>query len=314
MRLVAAVALVLLVGCGPSDEEKAFIAQAACAYLKESNDVQPADRVERINQARRELHLSAFTEGDEQIERALQWDTCTLLVLNGNWSEVADQREAAEMAAQEAEFELQRQAVRAEVEAKGFATIAEVATLSDYSAAFWNIDGDPFSGTLRLFPFADGSSVDIPFEDGKVATLSPDQKNRFAVVLRGYALDSEVDLKTGGLFEASWKSNSQPYSGIYKNFHKSGELFLETYFDKGKAEGTSNTFYSDGTKSSETTFHNALKHGEARSWWPGGSRATVGNYKTGKKDGVFYEWWPGFDTGKETCYSDGEEVERARCK
>lgn len=71
-----------IVGCGQSYDEKERIAAVTCSIIKETNDFQSLERVEKINEAREKIKLPPYLDGDEEIIRSINFNTCELLVKN----------------------------------------------------------------------------------------------------------------------------------------------------------------------------------------------------------------------------------------
>ena len=109
--------VVLLTGCGVSDEERQRLAMVACAEMKETIQMQGLERVRAINVVREKIGGEPYLEGDDEIKRSIEWGSCTLLVLDAPEYEVTTdnaeesyrlaQKEIAEEMARkrEAEFE-----------------------------------------------------------------------------------------------------------------------------------------------------------------------------------------------------------------
>ena len=95
MRWLAPILCILVAACGPTDAEKERIAQVTCAIISETRNMDSADRVERVNDARAELSLGPYLDGDEYIKQAVKHGVCELLVLDGNWAEPLDKLQAA---------------------------------------------------------------------------------------------------------------------------------------------------------------------------------------------------------------------------
>ena len=98
MRWLAPILCILVAACGPTDAEKR-IAQVTCAIISETRNMDSAERVERVNDARAELSLGPYLDGDEYITQAVKHDVCELLVLDGNWAEPLENRQAEQEAA-----------------------------------------------------------------------------------------------------------------------------------------------------------------------------------------------------------------------
>ena len=100
MRWLAPILCILVAACGPTDAEKERIAQVTCAIISETRNMDSAERVVRVNDARAELSLGPYLEGDEYIKQAVKHGVCELLVLDGNWAEPLEKLQAAQDAAE----------------------------------------------------------------------------------------------------------------------------------------------------------------------------------------------------------------------
>jgi hypothetical protein len=81
-KLLALLLLFGIVGCGPSSDEKERIAAVTCSIIKETKNFESSVRVEKINKAREKIKLPPYLDGDEEIIRSLNFNTCELLVKN----------------------------------------------------------------------------------------------------------------------------------------------------------------------------------------------------------------------------------------
>jgi len=77
----------ILASCGPSSEEKKDIAAVTCSIMGETRDIDAAVRVEKMNDARKEIGREPFLEGDSVIQEAFEYGLCQELVLNENYKE-----------------------------------------------------------------------------------------------------------------------------------------------------------------------------------------------------------------------------------
>jgi hypothetical protein len=96
-NFVSLLSLLILFGCGPSDEEKQNTAIITCNILEESNIMDAAMRIKEINEAREKLNEDPFLFGNNEINQALQYELCTNLVLNDpNYEFLLEERRLAE--------------------------------------------------------------------------------------------------------------------------------------------------------------------------------------------------------------------------
>ena len=99
VRIVVAtgVALVLLLtGCGQSEDEKERIAAVTCAVMRESRAMDGAVRVREMNEARVKIGSEPFLDGDDVIKGAFEYGLCQELVL-GTYDESFQSLKDAEL-------------------------------------------------------------------------------------------------------------------------------------------------------------------------------------------------------------------------
>ena len=119
-KLLALLLIFGVVGCGPSSDEKERIAAVTCSIIKETNDFQSSERVEKINEAREKIKLPPYLDGDEEIIRSINFNTCELLVKNDrSYFEKTNELEKSYYA------ELERLAAEKKAEEERLAILAE---------------------------------------------------------------------------------------------------------------------------------------------------------------------------------------------
>ena len=74
--------LIILVGCGPSPEEKQEIATVTCNFILETRNMDSAIRLKAINEARDQIGEDKFLGSDDDIKESVQFNLCEELVLN----------------------------------------------------------------------------------------------------------------------------------------------------------------------------------------------------------------------------------------
>ena len=82
MRLIPIMFSIVLVGCGPSQEDKQRVAAVACGEIKEVPGLDTAARYRIMNDAREEIGGEPFLDGDAKLQTALAYELCESLVLN----------------------------------------------------------------------------------------------------------------------------------------------------------------------------------------------------------------------------------------
>jgi hypothetical protein len=119
-KLLPLLLIFCIVGCGPSSDEKERIAAVTCSIIKETNDFQSSERVEKINEAREKIKLPPYLDGDEEIIRSINFNTCELLVKNDrSYFEKTNELEKSYYA------ELERLAAEKKAEEERLAILAE---------------------------------------------------------------------------------------------------------------------------------------------------------------------------------------------
>ena len=81
-NFVLLLSLLILFGCGPSDEEKQNTAIITCNIMSESKNMDASLRIKEINQAREKINEDPFLGKDKEIKEAFKYDLCEKLVLN----------------------------------------------------------------------------------------------------------------------------------------------------------------------------------------------------------------------------------------
>lgn len=74
--------ILLITGCGQSQEEKQTIADVTCAIMFETRGMDGAIRVEKMNEAREQIGGKPFLDGDAKIKEAVGMELCTELILD----------------------------------------------------------------------------------------------------------------------------------------------------------------------------------------------------------------------------------------
>lgn len=80
--LVSVVISLLVAGCGMSKAEKKELAAITCSIMIETRNMDSAVRVEKINDARREMGEDPYLAGDRGIMQAFEYRLCDELVMN----------------------------------------------------------------------------------------------------------------------------------------------------------------------------------------------------------------------------------------
>ena len=123
------ISLVFLVSCGPSQEEKRFVAENTCYAIDNGWErdsvlkVNETDSVKMINESREKIGEKPFLGDDAVIKEAFEWGLCPELVLNENYEtslqslkDAKQEREriAAEKRAEEERIAAEKERIAAE--------------------------------------------------------------------------------------------------------------------------------------------------------------------------------------------------------
>jgi hypothetical protein len=81
-KILIILSLVLLTSCGLSQEEKKNIAAVTCSVMSETGNMDAAERIREMNDARDKIGGEPFLRGDDAIQEALEYGLCQELVLN----------------------------------------------------------------------------------------------------------------------------------------------------------------------------------------------------------------------------------------
>ena len=112
----------LLIGCGPSEQDKQETAIITCNIMGESRNMDAALRIREINSARESIGEDAYLGTDSEIVEAFQYDLCRELVLNDpEYSAKLMERAEARRIAIEEQEEAQRIAREEKEEAERIA-------------------------------------------------------------------------------------------------------------------------------------------------------------------------------------------------
>lgn len=113
--------ILLITGCGQSQEEKQRIAEVTCAIMAETRNMDAAIRVEKLNEAREQIGGKPFLAGDAKIKEAVGMELCPELILDDG----AYERRAAEIEREIAQRQEQEAAKKREEERLRAVAIAQ---------------------------------------------------------------------------------------------------------------------------------------------------------------------------------------------
>ena len=126
---IISIIFIFISSCGISNEEKERVASVTCSIIQETKNLESSLRVEKVNEAREKIKLPPYLDGDDEIKRSIQFDTCKLLITNDEfYFDKTNQLEKdflKEQARLKAEQEALRERVEAEQKAKAQRIAAE---------------------------------------------------------------------------------------------------------------------------------------------------------------------------------------------
>ena len=76
MRYIILLLVLFTAACGPTQSEKEDIAKVACAIIGETRNMDSAIRVEKVNDARKQIGAPPYLDGDDEIKRAVKYGLC----------------------------------------------------------------------------------------------------------------------------------------------------------------------------------------------------------------------------------------------
>jgi len=85
-KILVILSLVLLVSCGPSQEEKQQQAVITCNVIEATKRMDIASTIREINTTRETIGESLFVDGSDIVENAVFFGLCEEMVINeDNW-------------------------------------------------------------------------------------------------------------------------------------------------------------------------------------------------------------------------------------
>lgn len=80
-------------------------------------------------------------------------------------------------------------------------------------------------------------------------------------------------------------------SGIFRNYHKNGQIKIQVYHNNGIFEGEYIYYYIDGSCAKITNFINGILHGKCIEYFYNGQIALDSNYINGNLDGKYRSYY-----------------------
>ena len=87
MKKLILISTLILIGCGPSNEERQEIAELTCNVMGASRNMDAAFRLKEINAAREKLGESVYLGSDEKIKESFEYGLCVSLVLDDGYDQ-----------------------------------------------------------------------------------------------------------------------------------------------------------------------------------------------------------------------------------
>ena len=158
----------LMLGCGPSPQEKKEIAIITCNVMGESRKMDAAMRIKEINEARDKIGEAPFLQPDNAIKEAFEYGLCKELVLNDSYDaklnklkRLEEQREKKEaearrireekLARRAAERKKKAEAEREEAQEQWRSALMEVLRKRNYRPEIIKVDFDEKYQWFRFF-------------------------------------------------------------------------------------------------------------------------------------------------------------------
>ena len=280
--------LVLLAGCGPSQEERVNIALNACAVMGESKKSDSLFRMQTMVDAREKLGGEGFAGGDDAILEAFEFGICSELVLNESYDELLlslkdakreRERIAAEKLAEEKRIEAEKLAEEKRIEAERQRIADSKPTVKE-----------EFYGNGRLKsrtnyqPVLNGGKkhglFELFYKNGQLQLTQNYRDGKEDGVYEKYYENGRVKVRT------VFKNGKR--EGPYEEYHENTQFKVQTVFKHGELEGDYLEYSKDGIVKEQISFKNGKREGLYIGYWDKGKLREVGNYKEGKRDGHFW--------------------------
>jgi len=195
----------ILASCGASQEDK-NIAAVTCSIMAETRNMDAAVRVEKMNDARKEIGGEPFLGGDSVIQEAFEYGLCQDLVLNENYEEMIRKADS-------------KPSIKEEFHENG-----QLKARVNYQS---KNDGGKWDGLMETYYENGQLAGKGNYKDGKLDGLS------------------EIYRENGKLWKkVNYKDGEQ--EGLAESYYENGQLEGKANFKDGKLDGLSEIYYENG--------------------------------------------------------------------
>ena len=262
--------LVLLAGCGPSQEERVNIAQNACAVMGESKKSDSLFRMQTMVDAREKSGGEGFTGGDEAIKEAFKFGICKELVLNESYDELLQslkddirerERIAAEKLAEEKRIAAEKQRI-----ADSKPTVKE-----EFHEYGWLISRTNYQSVL---------------DGGEKHGLFEQYYKNGQLFITGYYENGQreglwEEYRESGLLMKKVNYKNGQREGRFEQYHKNLQLFITGYYENGQPEGLWRNYHENGQLRAIVRHNNGQREGRFEQYHNNGQLYIKGTYKKG---------------------------------
>ena len=263
----------ILASCGPSQEAK-NIAAVTCSIMGETRNMDAAVRVEKMNDARKEIGGEPFLKGDSVIKEAFEYGLCEELVL-GTYDEALNSK------AEEA-----RLAWEAGAEDRKIAE--EKQRISDAKPSL----EEEFHENGKLKSRTNYQSIN-------------DGGERHGIQ-ESYYENGQLELKI------NWKDGER--HGIQESYYENGQLDSKLNFKDGERHGIQESYYENGQLWFIRNFKDGELHGLRETYHENGQLDSKSNFKDGKEDGLSETYFEDGSKYDDACYKNGKKTDDSYCK
>lgn len=242
-------AVVTTADAAPSRAEMERTAKGTCASIAETRDMDGPQRVEQVNDAREELGLEPYLEGDEFIVEAVQYGICERLVLDLGWqTELSNLRAAVKPTQSEQEEQLA--AIHGKIAEQGYAKNHED-VVTRGGRAYLKQDDSPFTGVVKSFGSDGALERTEQYANGRLHGKSEAFRENGTRVYSINYVDGRKHGRSEWFYENGTLERSDEYvdgrqHGNSEGFYKSGVPQFRIVYVAGERNGVAEWFYEDG--------------------------------------------------------------------
>ena len=255
-KLILILGSVLIIsGCGPSQEEREKIAAVTCSIMSETRNMDAVIRVREINDARDKIGGEPFLRGDDTIQEAFEWGLCQVLVLNETYDERLQSLKDAERERERLAWEAGAEDRKIAIEKRRIALEKQRIRDSKPTIKEEFHSNGKLKNRINYQSKADGGKT-----HGLRETYYKNGQLRWKI--------NNKDGKREGFFE-TYHENGQLLSkknykenrldGLYETYHKNGQLRTKENYKDGKQDGLNEYYRSNGRLKSQYCYKNSIK-------------------------------------------------------